>query len=177
MLFIVALGRQQDRLRLHAAVGLLRVRLDDHLALEHAGRLVGDDMPVEFAALAARRGVDDLERRVGVAASVEQAEAAEPDFAPVADEPDENLPAHQRAAGDEARTRRAPRRSASRTTWLSTCRPGSSSIDGDMRKRLAPSPSSMPVEALRCVVRARADEAFDERARCAPAPTSIATRE
>ena len=45
------------------AVGLLRAGLDDDLALKHAGRLVGDDVPVEFAALgrAARR-----ERRTSV---------------------------------------------------------------------------------------------------------------
>ena len=98
------LRRQQDRPRLHLAVGLLRARLDDHFALEDADRLVGDDVAVEFAALAAWGGVHHLQRGVGVAAPVEQAQASKPDPRPLAFEDGEGLPPHQRAAGDEAET-------------------------------------------------------------------------
>ena len=59
LLFIVAVGERQNGLALHAAIGLLRVRLADHLALLDAGRFVGDDVPVVFAPLPARGGVLD----------------------------------------------------------------------------------------------------------------------
>ncbi len=94
--------RQQNGLALHAAIGLLRVRLDDHLALIDAGRFVGDDVPVVFAALPARGGVLDDEGRVGMALASQQAEAAERDFRAGLVVPNENLPAHEAAARDES---------------------------------------------------------------------------
>ena len=50
--------RQQNGLRLHRAIGLLRRLLDDDLPLKHADRVVVDDRAIEFAArpAAARRG-------------------------------------------------------------------------------------------------------------------------
>ena len=95
------LGREQDRLRLHRAVGLLRAALDDDLALENADALVGDDGAIEFAADPMGRGVNHLQRRVGAIAAIDQREAAEIDLRLVARLLDEQLTAVERPAGDQ----------------------------------------------------------------------------
>ena len=69
--------RQQNGLRLHRSVGLLRRSLDDDLALKDANRVVVDDRAIEFAARPARRGMNDLQRRVGAPVAVDQRQSAE----------------------------------------------------------------------------------------------------
>ena len=61
-----AVLRQQQRLRHHLGVGLLRVRPHDDLALEHAAALVVEHGLEHLAALAAAGRVVDHQRGVGV---------------------------------------------------------------------------------------------------------------
>ena len=95
--------RQEHGLRFHRAVGLLRTRGHDHLALEGADGVIGDDRPVELAAHPARRGVDDLESRIGSAGAFEQRQSTERDFCLRAREIRKNLATAQRAARNEAK--------------------------------------------------------------------------
>ena len=62
------LVRQQQRARHHLGVGLLRVRLDDDLALEHAVAFAVEHRLELLAALAAAGGVVDHQRVVDVLA-------------------------------------------------------------------------------------------------------------
>ena len=95
------LRRQQNGLRFHRAVGLLRAGRDDHLPLEHADGLVVDDRPIELPARSARRRMDDLKGHVGPARTVEQRQSAERDLRLFADHPHEQLPAGKRSARNQ----------------------------------------------------------------------------
>jgi hypothetical protein len=104
--------------------------------------------------------VHDLERRIGVAASVEQADAGQPDARVLADEAGEDLPAHQRAAGDEAE--RVERRTLGEPHDFALDMQARLILDhGDMGERAArrdvDGGRSMPLR-----LSPRADEAFDE---------------
>ena len=94
--------RQQQRLRLHRAVGLLRERRHADLALKHAGRGVVDDVAENLAALAARALVPHEQRRVGVIAPAQQRRAAEPCLHVLSRERGEYLAAKQTAAFNQA---------------------------------------------------------------------------
>ena len=109
---VVGLGvfRQQQRVRRHLGVGLLRVRPHDDLALEHAAALVVEHGLEHFAALAVRHRVIHHQRRVGMLAALEQARAADVGDRALPAEAQEQLVARDRAAdveheGVEARMR------------------------------------------------------------------------
>ena len=111
----------------------------------------------EFPALALRRGVNDFERRVGMAAPVDQGEAAERD--PRACSPARRAKIcrrDERRRRRRSRRRRVRRRSARRATWLSTCRPAPSSIEATCAA-LASGARSIQVDdvALRASARRR----------------------
>ena len=74
------LVRQQQRIAHHLGVGLLRVRLDDDLALEHGAALAIEHRAEPLAAVAAQRGVLDEQRGVDVLLATEQADAADRRF-------------------------------------------------------------------------------------------------
>ena len=104
---VVGLGvlRQQQRVRRHLGVGLLRVRLHDDLALEHAAALAVEHRLEHLAAAAAAGRVIDDQRGVGMLAAVEQRRAADAGDRALAVEAHEQLVAHHRAAGGEQRSR------------------------------------------------------------------------
>ena len=123
---------------------------------------------IEFAALAVRRGVDRLRawcRRGGVPSI--KPRPARPMRAPHALKRGENLPAHQRAAGDKAEAveRRALGRAARSGSRHAV--PGTSSISATW-STAAPAARSNQVETLRCASGAGADEASRRRARARP---------
>ena len=64
--------RQQDRLALHGAIGLLCARRDDHLALIDANGVAIEDRLEIFAALPVRGDMLDDQRRVDMIATFQQ---------------------------------------------------------------------------------------------------------
>ena len=84
----------------HLAVGLLRLRPHDDLALEHAAALAVEHRFEHFAADAAGPLIDD-QRGVGVLAPLQQGGAAHAGDRPLAPEMDGQLVAHHRAAGGQ----------------------------------------------------------------------------
>ena len=92
--------RQQQRARHHLGVGLLRVRLDDDLALEHAVAFAVEHRLEALAADAAAGGMVDDQRGVDVLLALEQADAADAGI-------------------------RCPRRRSARNVWLRTTAPPS----------------------------------------------------
>ena len=95
------LVRQQQRARHHLAVGLLRVRLDDDLALEDAVAFAVEHRFETLAARAVADGVIDDQRVVDVLAAFEQAGAVDGALAALAGKAHEGLIAHHRAAAGE----------------------------------------------------------------------------
>ena len=93
---VVGLGRlrQQQRVRRHLGVGLLRVRAHDDLALEDAAALVVEHGLEHLAAGAVVRGMVGDQRGVGVLAALEQARAADAGDRALAVEAHEQLVAH-----------------------------------------------------------------------------------
>ena len=77
LLFMAPPSERSSARRHHAAVGLLRVRADDDLALEDARRLVVDHRLEQLAALAMRHRMVDDERRVGMLAAAEHGGAVD----------------------------------------------------------------------------------------------------
>ena len=65
-------GREKNSLRLHRAIGLLRRFLNDNLSLKHSDRVIVDNRAIEFAARPSRRGMNDLQRRVGASGAVDK---------------------------------------------------------------------------------------------------------
>ena len=115
------------------AVGLLRARLDDHLALIDAGRLVGDDVAEEFAALAVRRGVATSSVVSAWRAPVEQRRGRRARSSRCS--PGSRAKICRRASAppatsaNESNSRLAP----VSTIWLSTCSAGASSTETHAR--------------------------------------------
>ena len=100
---VVGLGRlrEQQRVRHHLGVGLLRLRAHDDLALEDAAALAVEHRLEHFAALAAAGRMVGDQRGVDVLAALEQGRAADAGDRALAVEAQEQLVAHHRAAGRE----------------------------------------------------------------------------
>ncbi len=93
--------RQQQRPRHHLGVGLLRVRLDHDLALEHAVALAVEHGAELLAALAGDAGVLDQQRVVDMLLVAQETDAADACLRSLAGETHEGLIAHQRGVGGE----------------------------------------------------------------------------
>src|SRR5260370_3267699 len=106
--------REQQRLRHHLAVGLLRARTDDDLALEYAAALAVEHRLIELAAEPARNRVVDDQLVVDMLAALDQIPAVESHGGALAGKAHAQLVANQSAARREdpvAQTRlRAHRR-------------------------------------------------------------------
>ena len=97
----LGIRRQHQHLRHLLAVGLLRVRAHDDLALEDAARVPVEHALEQLAAGALGNRVVDDERRVDVLVAAGQEGAGQVDLAAGAGEQDADLVARQRRAGRE----------------------------------------------------------------------------
>ena len=120
---VVGLGglRQQQRVRRHLGVGLLRLRPHDDLALEHAAALVVEHRLEHLAAGAVAGHVVGDQRGVGMLAAPEQARAADAGDGALAVEAHEQLVAHHRAAGGEQELVEARHARRSPPSGVETC--------------------------------------------------------
>ena len=110
---VVGLGvlREQQSLRHHLGIGLLRIRTHDDLALKYAAALVIEHGLEYFTALASANLVIEHQRIIGVLLSLEQARPANAGKGALPVKPHENLVAYHCAAGDEGKIVEARARS------------------------------------------------------------------
>ena len=166
--------RQQDRLRLHAAVGLLRAWPDDHLALKHADASSAT-MWRKNSRLSPRG------RRARPRASCRRGGARRAGRGRRAPIRASSPASGRRSAGARARRRRRSRTRRARRA-RQDARPGSRHA-GPRRPRsrrharaLAPGATSIQVEAWRCALGPAPTKRSTTPAR-APAPSAMARRE
>ena len=167
--------RQQNGLRLHCSVGLLRRSLDDDLALKDANRVVVDDRAIEFSARPAQGGVNDLQRRVRAPVAIDKRQSAERDLGALARRSSQKSAAASGRRPRRGRRRQARRRPANSQTWVSIWSPGSSPTTATCLA-LAPLANVMIVAVWRCTPR-RAPSNTSTNEACAPASRAMAERE